>query len=743
MRVYFQALGCDGHCSGPLMLVFDEQRFLFDAPEGTQRYCTECKVKMQKVQGVFITRTHPDTLLGLPGLLLTLREIERTRGPNSHDQPRSITAAILQNGGVTHTGRADLMTIAGPESLKRVLDETEPFLKCPNFYEITAVPEAVAVPPAAPADGGASTAPSTPLVVHSCSSTPKFTISAHCERGRVSYSLNLAAQPGKFIAEKAKELGVNGRKRAQLKDGVAVESDTQPGRIVQPHEVLGPGTPGQHVVITAGPLTDTLTSFSTPPPGEQLLAVMHLTPPAEQDDAYRASYLASTPLSGARHYFASARGGTVYQSSALQHDRLRAISPTLFPEELCGWGDAPQHIISQGVTSDPRHWELKEMSIFNVVANDAMRAQESSSPREALQIESGRAEWPAELAEARRSVDVSQPAGGGAVQCPNVTMLGTGGMMPSKYRNVTSMLLEYRRGEYALLDTGEGTLGQIRRCRPAREVLGGLRLVWISHIHADHHAGLATLLCHRAQLFPELSPVAVVGPASLEPYLAEFSKEVPLNYAYTHCALGEIPVCEGVTLRNVPVDHCGDAWGCVLQGAEGWRIVNSGDTRPCEALVEAGEGCDLLIHEATFEDDKQQDAEGKKHSTVSEALGVAERMRSKQTVLTHFSQRYPKTPPRVDQGAASVALAFDMMLLTPSSAPELHRMNAGLKVLEAYYEALEEKRRKEAEAATSARKAAESRKRGKQAGPDSAQKKKAKHAARNAGKAVPAPTPDQ
>ena len=74
-------------------------------------------------------------------------------------------------------------------------------------------------------------------------------------------------------------------------------------------------------------------------------------------------------------------------------------------------------------------------------------------------------------------------------------------------------------------------------------------------------------------------------------------------------------------------------------------VVYSGDTRPCEALVALGKGTSLLIHEATFGDDKQAEAESKRHSTIGEALDVALRMSAFRTVLTHFSQRYPSAPP--------------------------------------------------------------------------------------------------
>ena len=37
----------------------------------------------------------------------------------------------------------------------------------------------------------------------------------------------------------------------------------------------------------------------------------------------------------------------------------------------------------------------------------------------------------------------------------------------------------------------------------------------------------------------------------------------------------------------------------------------SGDTKPCEALVKAGQDATLLVHEATLEDDKPDVAEAK------------------------------------------------------------------------------------------------------------------------------------
>ena len=72
--------------------------------------------------------------------------------------------------------------------------------------------------------------------------------------------------------------------------------------------------------------------------------------------------------------------------------------------------------------------------------------------------------------------------------------LGTGAAMPSKYRNVTATYLHMFAHGGMLLDCGEGTYGQLRRrygAAGADHIITGLKCVWISHIHADHHAGLA------------------------------------------------------------------------------------------------------------------------------------------------------------------------------------------------------------------------------------------------------------
>lgn len=54
------------------------------------------------------------------------------------------------------------------------------------------------------------------------------------------------------------------------------------------------------------------------------------------------------------------------------------------------------------------------------------------------------------------------------------------------------------------------------------------------------------------------------------------------------------------TLQSVLVVHCAHAYAAVLEGQAGWKVVFSGDTRPCPQLVQAAKDATLLIHEVTL-----------------------------------------------------------------------------------------------------------------------------------------------
>lgn len=75
----------------------------------------------------------------------------------------------------------------------------------------------------------------------------------------------------------------------------------------------------------------------------------------------------------------------------------------------------------------------------------------------------------------------------------------------------------------------------------------------------------------------------------------------------------------------------------------------------------AGTKSDILIHEATMEDELAHEAVVKMHSTTSQAIEIGQLMHAKNILLTHFSQRYAKLPRFNDNFADNVGIAFDNM----------------------------------------------------------------------------------
>src|SRR2546429_5479876 len=63
--------------------------------------------------------------------------------------------------------------------------------------------------------------------------------------------------------------------------------------------------------------------------------------------------------------------------------------------------------------------------------------------------------------------------------------------------------------------------------------------------------------------------------------------------------------------------------GIVGPKRPGRLVVFTGDTRPCAAVVDAAQGADLLIHEATVGEEGKERAKETGHSTAREAAQVA------------------------------------------------------------------------------------------------------------------------
>ena len=118
--------------------------------------------------------------------------------------------------------------------------------------------------------------------------------------------------------------------------------------------------------------------------------------------------------------------------------------------------------------------------------------------------------------------------------------------------------------------------------------------------------------------------------------------------------------------------HCAFSFQLALTFNNDFKLVYTGDTRPTEDLIELGQSggkaTDLLIHEATAEHAMLADIQMKKHSTFTEAIEDGQKMGAGFTLLTHFSQRYSKSPLLDEiEGKERVGVAWDHMTVTPAT----------------------------------------------------------------------------
>jgi len=251
-----------------------------------------------------------------------------------------------------------------------------------------------------------------------------------------------------------------------------------------------------------------------------------------------------------------------------------------------------------------------------------------------------------------------------------VTFLGTGSSRPSKYRSNSCIFISFVQFAGApsiILDLGEGSLSQLFQSVSGNldrfdKALLSIRIIWISHHHGDHSAGFPMLMHHlRWAAFRSLSngggshrgKILVIGPDIVLKYYEFLALASGLDDFFTFQSIikskyagltSDVSVITNNLIkrfRSVEVPHCNQSYGAIIDLFDNTRIVFSGDCRPSQSLINNGSDCDLLIHEATFDDDNELDALKKRHCTVSEALSVARLMRAKHCILTHFSQRYP------------------------------------------------------------------------------------------------------
>lgn len=543
----------------------------------------------------------------------------------------------------------------------------------------------------------------------------------------VSYIIRNHLQRGKFDRKRAQELNVEeGRKYSQLASGHSVINAD--GETITPDMVLGQSKRGGGIAVVDIPDTSYIENLISRPEWLEpkvmagVGAVVWICGKAVAADSRVQGFIKQ--FSNLEHIVSSPDYCPNYiamESSAAATIRLQRVDPVRYRVPVhndSGDGQEGGDGSSATVTMHSGHplsgsgvrlaargqvvqlepsFELQDKQIVPPISISAVENEisqdvldEATAAYEAIQFSKGEESlW--------------------ATSIPNkdaeIITLGTGSALPSKYRNVSATLLRVPGWGNILFDCGENTLGQLKRVFPSEElkrVLQELKIIFISHMHADHHLGTVGVIkawyeeVHGGQpappestdaqfqrMFEGQSRLAVISEPAMLHWLMEytaiedfgFSRLAPLLITPAEIAkrgpskLGWFvsPMeFAGITpqarkekhaqntipasllglqdVQAVAVKHCHGARAFSVTLPSGFKASYSGDCRPSQAFARIGKGSTVCIHEATFDDELRVDAEAKNHSTTSEALSVAQAMGAKACILTHFSQRYQKLP---------------------------------------------------------------------------------------------------
>ncbi|KAF4802658.1 Zinc phosphodiesterase ELAC protein 2 [Turdus rufiventris] len=627
--VYVQVVAAGSRDAGAAVYVFSEfNRYLFNCGEGIQRAMQEHKLKISHLDSIFLSRVSWANVGGLPGMILTLKAIGLQR-----------------------------CVFLGPPKLQNYLKAIRlfpgPLKRMDLAVQLHTEPE-------------------------------------YKDETMTVYQIPLTGDEQKCA-----------RRHPDLVTAFLCK--------LFPEELCTPTDPGPVFLVLECPHegfvdavceNETFQRYQEGAPEHQVALVIHMTPESVLRDSRYQQWMERFG-SGTQHLVLNENSSAVHNPRSYKiQTQLNLIHPEIFPllttyqskeaEAVCSVPIVRGECLLKYHLRPQQEWQRDAVTVCDP----------DSFVSEALDLP----DFQTRVKECKESLSAVP---GNVSAYPEIVFLGTGSAIPMKIRNVSSTLVNTSATRSLLLDCGEGTFGQL--CRHYGEqvdqVLCNLVAVFVSHMHTDHHSGLVNILMERRRAFAALgqafSPLFLVAPEQIMPWLHEY---------HNHCEeiLGDIKMipsqslvkgCENLRpkakefvssllesydlaeFQTCEVQHCKNAFACSVIHKSGWKVVYSGDTMPCMALVQMGKNANLLIHEATLEDGMEKEAIEKTHSTTSQAIQTGMKMNAEFIMLNHFSQRYAKIPLFSEDFSEKVGIAFDHMRVRFSDFPAIPKLIPALKAL--------------------------------------------------------------
>jgi ribonuclease BN (tRNA processing enzyme) len=218
-----------------------------------------------------------------------------------------------------------------------------------------------------------------------------------------------------------------------------------------------------------------------------------------------------------------------------------------------------------------------------------------------------------------------------------LTVVGCSGSFAGPESSASCYLLEGDadgRTWRVLLDLGSGALGSLQRHVDPRTI----DAVLFTHLHPDHYFDISGLYVvwryHPEGPFP---PIPVWGPKGVAKQAARaygLRKEPGMSGEFSFHEYDDRPIDLGpFSIRVARLVHPVTAYGIRVESG-GHAVVYSGDTGPCQQLVDLASWADLLIAESAFVEGGDNPVD--LHLTGKQAGAAAAEAGVGRLVLTHI-----------------------------------------------------------------------------------------------------------